>query len=95
MTKVKELPGAAKPDPAPAPVASAASKDRRRPGRPDQASPHLIPLLRTAEIEAAAPGIGDEPPFEDALAPAKGIAVGLLLSVPVWAVIGGIVWAAL
>ena len=96
MTKVKELPGAAKPDLAPAPLVSAAAKDRRRPGRPDQASPHLIPLLRTADIEAAAAsGIGDELPFEDALAPAKGIAVGLLLSVPVWAVIGGIVWAVL
>ncbi len=91
---LKELPGAAKPDPAPAPAVSAASEDRRRPGRPDHASPHLIPLLRTAEIEAdAASGALDELPFEDALAPAKGIVVGLLLSVPVWAVIGGIVWA--
>ena len=95
MTAVKELLGIAS-DSAPMPVASAASKDRRRPGRPDQASPQLIPLLRTAEIEAAAAaGLGEELPFEDALAPAKGIAVGLLLSVPVWAVIGGIVWAAL
>ena len=96
MTTVKELPGAAKPDLAPAPVADA-SKDRRRPGRPDQASPHLIPLLRTAEIEAAAAsGMAEELPFEeDALAPAKGIAVGLMLSVPVWAVIGMIVWEVL
>ena len=95
MTTVKELPGAAKPDTAPAPAAAVKSKDRRRPGRPDQASPHLIPLLRTAEIEAAAASIAaEELPFEeDALAPAKGIAIGLLLSVPVWAVIGMIVWA--
>ena len=93
---LKELPGAAKPDLAPAPAASTASKDRRRPGRPDHASPHLIPLLRTAEIEAAAaPGATDELPFEDALAPAKGIALGLGLSVPLWAVIGGIAWAVL
>ena len=83
-------------DPAPVPVVSAASKDRRRPGRADQASSHLLPLLRTAEIEAAAAsGIEEELPFEDALAPAKGIAVGLLLSMPVWAVVAGIVWAAL
>ena len=95
VTAVKELPGTAS-DAAPVPVASTSSKDRRRPGRPDQASPQLIPLLRTAEIEAAAAaGLGDDLPFEDALAPAKGIAVGLLLSVPVWAVIGGIVWATL
>ena len=90
------LPGAAKPDAAPVVAASAASKDRRRPGRPDHASPLLIPLLRTAEIEAAAAsGTTDELPFEDALAPAKGIAVGLALSVPLWAVIGGIAWAVL
>ena len=99
MTAVKELPGTASdaaPVAAPVPAVSAASKDRRRPGRPDQASPHLIPLLRTTEIEAAAAsGMEDELPFEDALAPAKGIAVGLLLSVPVWAAIGGIVWAML
>ena len=96
MTTVKELLEAAKPDLAPPPAISAASKDRRRPGRSDQASPHLIPLLRTGEIEAAAEtGTGDGLPFDDALAPAKGMAVGLLLSVPVWAVIGGIVWAVL
>jgi len=102
VTIVKELPGAAKPDLAPAPVASAASKDRRRPGRPDQANPHLIPLLRTSDIEdaaasdtAVAPAMEDELAFEDALAPAKGIAVGLLLSVPIWAVIGMIVWEVL
>lgn len=99
MTIVKELPGAAKQDLAPVPVASAASKDRRRPGRPDQTSQHLIPLLRASEIEAAAASdaafeTGDGL-AEDALAPAKGIAVGLLLSVPVWAVIGMIVWEVL
>lgn len=104
---LKEPLEAAKPDLAPAPpvavappisvaTASAASRDRRRPGRPDQASPHLIPLLRTSEIEgAAAANPADELPLEDALAPAKGIAVGLLLSVPVWAVIGMIVWEVL
>lgn len=93
---LKELPGTAKPASAPAPAVSAAPKDRRRPGRPDHASPQLIPLLRTAEIEAAvASGAMDEPPFEDALRPAQGIAIGLVLSVPVWAAIGGIVWAVL
>ena len=99
---LEELPGTAKPDLAPAPAVpaapavSVASKDRRRPDRPDHASPHLIPLLRTAETgAAAAPGTSDELPFEDALAPAKGIAIGLVLSVPLWAAIGGIVWALL
>ena len=91
---LKEPLQAAKPDLVPV---LSASKDRRRPGRTDHASPQLIPLLRTSEIEATAgtPGTAEELPFEDALAPAKGIAVGLLLSVPMWAAIGGIVWAVL
>ena len=82
MTTGKDLPGAAKPDLAAAPVVSAASKDRRRPGRLHQASPHLIPLLRTSEIGAAAASdMENELLFEDMLAPAKGIATGLLLMV--------------
>ena len=93
---LKDLPGAAKPNSAPAPAVSAASKDRRRPGRPDNASPQLIPLLRTAEVEAAAAsGATDERPFENALHPIQGIVVGLAVSVPLWAVIGGIAWAVL
>jgi hypothetical protein len=93
---LKEPRQAIKPDPARAPAVSAASKDRRRPDRPNQISPHLLPLLRTSEIgDAAASGTADGLLFDDGLAPAKGIAVGLLLSVPLWAVIGGIVWAVL
>ena len=96
MTTMKELPKAAMPHIAPAPIVSSIFKNRRCPGRPDQVSPHLILLLRTSAIEASATSIpADELPFEDALAPTKGIAVGLLLSVPVWAVIGGIIWTAL
>ncbi len=92
---LKELPGAVQPVPAPAPAVSAASKDRRRPGRPDHANPHLIPLLRTTETEAAAaPGTADELP-ENTLAPVQGLIFGLALSVPLWAAIGGIVWAVL
>lgn len=93
---LQELPGAAKPASTSAPAVSVASKDRRRPGRPDHASPQLIPLLRAAEIEAAAAsGAADEPPFENALAPIQGIALGLVVSVPLWAVLGGIAWVVL
>ena len=93
---LQELPGAAKPDAAPASAVSAAPKDRRRPGRSDQASPHLIPLLRTAEVEAAAaPSAADELPFDNALEPIQGIVLGLALSVPLWAAIGGIAWVVL
>ena len=77
----------------------AATKDRRRPGRNDQASPHLIALLRnpeTANISTPLPGTVDAPPLGgDDLAPARGIIVGLVLSVPLWASIVGIIRAAL
>ncbi len=92
----KVLPGAAKPDAAPAPAVSAAPKDRRRPGRPDHANTNLIPLLRTAEIEAAAGSdASDELPFENALEPIQGIIVGLAVSVPLWVALGGIAWIVL
>ncbi len=87
---------AIKPDPVRAPAA--APKDRRRPDRSDQVSPNLLPLLRSAPVTETPPAVGgseDMAPFDDALAPAKGIAVGLALSVPLWAAIGGIVWAVL
>jgi hypothetical protein len=54
--------------------------DRRRSGRLEQISANLIPLLR---IETAQ--------YVDAfnsLAPARGIAVGLLLSALLWALVG-------
>jgi hypothetical protein len=57
--------------------------DQRRPGRPNRASPALLPLLRG---EAVPVGTVDPGP-EDGLALAKGIAVGLLISVPIWALI--------
>lgn len=91
---LKELTGAAQPDPAPA--TPPASWDRRRPGRPDQASPHLIPLMRTQDMDdPIIPDLWEDPPFEDALEPARGIATGLLLSVPIWTAIGWVVWAVL
>ena len=76
-----------------------AIKDRRRPGRSDQASPHLIALLRNPEaanIPAPSPGEVDAPPLgSDDLASARGIVVGLVLSVPLWAGIVGVMRAAL
>ena len=68
----------------------------RRPGRPDHVNPVLIPFLRGE----ATPGLSscDETDFEcdrEVLAPAFGIAVGLVLSAPLWAVIGFAGWAIL
>ncbi len=72
-----------------------AAADRRRPGRAE-VSQSLLPLLRSSteshdpplaimDIETRADA------DEDALAPARGIAFGLLLSVPLWVVIAAIV----
>lgn len=71
---------------------------RRRLGRTDRVSPHLIPLLRdpaTVGIPAPPPCETEAPPLNDELASARGIAFGLVLSVPLWAVIAGAVWAVL
>lgn len=73
-------------------------KDRRRPGRNDQVSPHLISLLRNpARVDLAAP-LPDKlgaPLARDDLAHLKGIplfsAISLVLGMPFWAWIGGIV----
>jgi len=70
--------------------------DRRRPERLDHVNPTLIPLLRGT----LAPGL----PLNDGadlahnrgeLAPAAGIAVSVVLSALLWAVIGFAGWAVL
>ena len=65
-------------------------RDRRRPGRLEQVSPALIPLLREPTRYV------DDPGFDsDLLAPARGVLVGLLISVPLWALIGLGIWLVL
>lgn len=80
----------------------AITKDRRRPGRDDQVSPHLIPLLRNpaaVDIPAPVPDTLETSAFGDDLAHLKGLplslAVSLVLGVPFWAWIAGIVRAVL
>ena len=73
-------------------------RGRRRPGRNDQVSPHLIPLLRN-------PGTVDSPdlllgdvealPLSDDLMPIRGVMFSLALSVPLWTVIAGVIWVML
>lgn len=80
---------------APAPVEI---KGRRRPGRNEQVSPHLIPLLRnpaTVDIPAPLPVEIDPLPLGQDRAFIKGILVALALSVPLWAGIIGAVRAVL
>ena len=78
-------------------------RDRRRPGRPENVSPHLIPLLRNAASAEIAP---DDAPVadraqddraqddraQDDLGPVRGIIAGLVLAVPLWSLIALAVW---
>jgi hypothetical protein len=73
--------------------------DRRRPGRRDVA-PQLTTLLRTLANDADVSGDlvrqfeGEEEPTIklDPMAPARGIALGVALSIPIWGAIGGLVY---
>ena len=76
MTDLSELEAAA------AVTNTAVAKDRRRPGRQDDVSAELIPILR-----------GTEPPVEfelenvDQTAALRGLVAGVLFSVPIWVAI--------
>ena len=63
--------------------------ERRRPGRLRDVSPELLPLLRTA---GDAPEPDTVESVSDGLSPARGIAIGILLAVPVWGVVALLVW---
>lgn len=68
--------------------------DCRRPGRPDSVSPALIPLLRGDWIQDAS--LNEDIDLADewtVLAPAVGIAVSVVLSLPLWAIVGLTSWA--
>ncbi len=71
---------------------------RRRPGRSAHVSQHLLSLLRdpaSAEIPAPSPGAVEVQSFREDLPIAKGLGVGLLLSIPAWTAIGLATWAML
>lgn len=70
-------------------------RDRRRPGRVDYNNPDLVALLRDASHPAATQDPADSSivfPSEDALGPARGIALGVVVSGLAWAVIVGSIW---
>lgn len=65
----------------------AAATDRRRPGRLDQVSPSLIPILRTGDQPGELPVDPNESiEFEepDQIAGARGIFFGVAISAPLW-----------
>lgn len=76
MTEVTEL------ETGPSTETKAAVTDRRRPGRMQEISPDLIPLLRSQD---------QDPTIEfddvDQNAAARGLVFGVLLSAPIWAAI--------
>lgn len=72
--------------------------DRRRLNRLDRVSPYLISLLRgsaSADTPAMLFDDVDAPPLGEDLAPARGFAIGLMLAIPAWAIIGTLIWAVL
>ena len=74
-------------------VVQEAKLDRRRPGRSEHVSPHLIPLLRNAaalEISLDDAPVDDR--VQDDFGPLKGIIAGLGLAIPLWCLIGLVVW---
>ena len=74
------------------PVGSPKYQERRRPGRVVYDNPALLALLRgtAPPIEMEKPTGGGEEE-SDGL-PARGIAIGVLLSVPQWGIMGGVGW---
>lgn len=68
-----------------APASESRTFERRRPGRPENVSPELVSLLR---------GTANPPPplefsdrSEDQLDPLRGLAVGLVISAVLWALL--------
>jgi hypothetical protein len=79
--------------------------DRRRPQRMETDNPHLIALLRdptsvapTPADEAGdklAPGVCGDVEDNHPTAAARGVALGVLIGLAMWAVIGAVAWCLL
>lgn len=73
-----------------------ADTERRRPERLDHVNPVLIPLLRSMLAPGLPLNTETDLAFDRGkLAPSTGIAVAILLSLLLWAVIGLAAWAIL
>ena len=66
--------------------------ERRRPGRPLEASPALIPLLRG--VSQLSPDLLPEFEDSDQLRPARGLGLSVAVSLLLWALVAT-VWTAL
>ncbi len=69
-------------------------EDRRRPGRLDHVNPNLVPLLCGAAVPRRLLGDEIDQPYglKHAM-PMLGIAVSVILSIPLWGVLGLVAWA--
>lgn len=75
----------------PSNAASVEAEDRRRPNRLSRVSPHLISLLRRSTAPNTPTSLLDNvdvPASGHELAIARGFGLGLVLSVPIWTIIG-------
>jgi len=71
-------------------AASIKVEDRRRPNCLSRVSPHLIALLRRSTAPNASTPLLDDvdvSPSGSELAIARGLGLGLVLSVPIWTII--------
>jgi hypothetical protein len=68
--------------------------ERRRPGRPENVSPALIPLLRREHLlqPQTAPGAAASGDSRDDLAPARGVAVSVAIGALLWLAMVGAAW---
>jgi hypothetical protein len=86
------------------PEVSTTLRDKRRPGRREDVSPHLIPLLRgngapvpdalpeIAETDAQPADVFVEPDRRTTLAAARGVFLGVGLGSLIWGCIGAGFW---
>jgi hypothetical protein len=79
-------------EPVIAPPPPSVVADRRRPGRVHYAQSTLIELLRHKPGGATDTEVDPTYETSDLLAPARGILVGILLSVPIWCLLAAGLW---
>jgi hypothetical protein len=77
--------------------ATLAVAERRRAGRRDYHNPHLVALLRTKALEQWAHGSANVTPYDefddnDQLRPARGIALTVLIGIPMWGGLASAFW---
>jgi hypothetical protein len=68
--------------------------NRRQAGHPMVASSVLFPALENLPLHEKERGVERQFHDPEDLGPARGIAIGVVLVLPLWGAIGGVAWAA-